>query len=249
MPFIELQTVDSTNNYALSHIYANLATPGTSYFAHAQLEGKGQWGKTWVTEKGANIILSIVLKPEFLSHFQQFQLSACIAVSTHAFFSKYAGDETMIKWPNDIYWRNRKAGGILIESRIGSASAKASATTWEWAVAGIGLNINQTQFPEPLTNAVSLKQITGKSFDTVQMAKELCKSIEHYYNQLGTGGFPEILKLYRQHLYKKNEKVQLKKLNRIFEATVIDVSEEGQLITLHGIEERFDFGEIEWITS
>ena len=51
---------------------------------------------------------------------QQFQLSACIAVAVCTFFQKYAGEDTRIKWPNDLYWKDRKAGGILIENIVGS---------------------------------------------------------------------------------------------------------------------------------
>jgi BirA family biotin operon repressor/biotin-[acetyl-CoA-carboxylase] ligase len=140
-PFIELQSVDSTNNYALAQIHANMAQPGTCYFAHEQTSGKGQRGKSWATERGTNIILSIVLKPDFSQPFQQFQLSACAAVAARQFFSQYDGDSLKIKWPNDIYWQDRKLGGILIENIIRSQGPGGG--TWDWSVVGIGLNINQ----------------------------------------------------------------------------------------------------------
>ena len=119
-PFIELQSVDSTNNYALAQIHANMAQPGTCYFAHEQTSGKGQRGKSWATERGTNIILSIVLKPDFLQPFQQFQLECLRSGRTRQFFSKYDNDSLKIKWPNDIYWQDRKLGGILIENIIRS---------------------------------------------------------------------------------------------------------------------------------
>ena len=120
LPFIELQSVDSTNNYARQQIHAGLAQHGLAIFTHEQVAGKGQRGKVWATEKGTNIILSLVIKPQPLQLTQQFQLSACAAVAVHEFFMKYAGDETKIKWPNDLYWQDRKAGGILVESIVGS---------------------------------------------------------------------------------------------------------------------------------
>src|SRR5215469_5061577 len=117
--FIELPSVDSTNNYASEQIHANMAQHGTCYFAHEQTAGKGQRGKSWASEKGANIILSIVLKPYFLQPFQQFYLSACVATATYNFLKGFAPDHLTIKWPNDIYWQNKKLGGILIENIIG----------------------------------------------------------------------------------------------------------------------------------
>src|SRR5258705_5530512 len=101
MPFIELQSIDSTNNYALSQIHAGLAKHGQAIFAHEQTAGKGQRGKKWMSFKGVNIALSIIIKPAPLLVSQQFQLSACIAVTLREFYRKYAGEETKIKWPND----------------------------------------------------------------------------------------------------------------------------------------------------
>ena len=101
-PFIELQSVDSTNNYAREQIHAGLAQHGEAFFAHEQFAGKGQRGKAWASEKGDNIILSVVIKPQSLLLPQQFQLSTCTAVAVHEFFVKYAGDDAKIKWPNDL---------------------------------------------------------------------------------------------------------------------------------------------------
>jgi BirA family biotin operon repressor/biotin-[acetyl-CoA-carboxylase] ligase len=269
-PFIELQSVDSTNNYALAQVHANLAQPGACYFAHEQTAGKGQHGKSWATEKGANITLSIVLKPGFLQLFQQFQLNACVAVATHNFLNKYAGPATKIKWPNDLYWQDKKLGGILIENIIGgmvdngwqmteteqlssSVNLHRSPVTgyqsseWKWSIIGIGININQTKFAGDLKNPVSLKQITGQQFDTVQLARELCQKVDHFYKQLMNEEAGALFNVYNQVLYKKNEVVKFKKGNRIFEATVEFINETGQLVVGHAMEERFNFGEVEWL--
>ncbi len=245
IPFVELQSVDSTNNYARRLLHEGLAHHGMAIFAYEQLQGKGQRGRTWITEKGANIILSIVAKPHPLQIAQQFHLNVCIAVAIHDFFSRYAGDDTRIKWPNDLYWQDRKAGGILIENVIGSGSPKVD--RWQWAIIGIGININQTIFFSELKNPVSLRQITGKNFDPVVLAKELCGLLDEKLKQLFTDGLEKIFSVYLSTLYKKNEKVKLKKGNRVFEATIIGVSPNGKLIAKHSIEEEFDFGEIEWL--
>ncbi|HET6765829.1 MAG TPA: biotin--[acetyl-CoA-carboxylase] ligase, partial [Chitinophagaceae bacterium] len=118
---------------------------------------------------------------------------------------------------------------------------------WKWAVVGIGININQTIFPDDLPNPVSLKQITGKSFEPVEIAKEICSVLEKNYQILIGGKFEHLFSYYQTHLYKKDEKVKLKKGNRVFETTINGVSETGQLITQHSIEERFEFGEVEWM--
>ena len=256
-PFIELQSVDSTNKYAMGLVHRDLlpdgqgeAQHGMAIFAHEQTAGKGQRGKSWASQKGLNIALSILLNPYPLSVPDQFKLSVCIAVSAGELFSKYAGDETKIKWPNDIYWRDRKAGGILIENIIQSSQSAVGSrwlSGWQWAVIGIGLNINQTDFDPDLPNPVSLKQITGKNYEPIELAKELCSIIEKNYQSLIAGNFMILFNKYQIHLYKKDEKVKLKKGTRVFETTIKGVSETGQLITQHSIEESFDFGEVEWI--
>ena len=247
-PFIELQSVDSTNNYALTQVHAGLAPHGAAFFAHEQSAGKGQRGRVWKSEKDSSILTSIVFDPRPLTLNSQFQLSACIALSTCQFLEKHAGDDTKIKWPNDIYWQDRKAGGILIENIIGGINAKGkSNSSWQWAIAGIGININQGKFPEGLTNPVSLKQITGKEFDPVKLAKELHAQIDRNWKLLLKEGFDTIYVSYLDRLYKKDLPVKFKKGSRVFEATIKKVSTDGFLVVQHAMEEEFRTGEVEWM--
>ena len=250
-PFIELQLVESTNNYAREQIHAGLAQHGAAFFAHEQVAGKGQRGKVWASEKGFNIILSLVVKPQPLLLTRQFQLSACAVVAVHEFFVKYAGEDAKIKWPNDLYWQDRKAGGILIESVVRSSEPGVGSTPtvaqWEWSIVGIGININQTSFPVDLPNPVSLKQITGKNFNPVDLAKELCLGFNKRFAELIETGFENIYTYYLTHLYKRKAMVKLKKGSKVFEAMIEGVSSTGKLITQHAIEEEFDFGEVEWV--
>ena len=238
-PFIELTEVESTNIYAMDRVQANLAAHGISFFAHNQTTGRGQRGKSWIAEKGANITMTVVLDCSFLSLANQFPLSAMTALACHDFFSRYAVEETYIKWPNDLYWRDRKAGGILIETQI-------RANIWQWGVVGIGINLNQTGFPESLFNPVSLKQITGKDFNTVEMAKELCTCLESRYQQLKKDGGEDQLIQYNQYLYKREQEIKLKKNNIVFNCLLKGVSAQGELLVSGGLQDSFRFGEVEW---
>jgi BirA family biotin operon repressor/biotin-[acetyl-CoA-carboxylase] ligase len=244
-PFIELQTIDSTNNYALTQIHAGLAQHGMAIFAHEQTGGKGQRGRNWASPNQGNIALSILLKPAPLGLLQQFGLSVCAAVATFHFFEKYAGEDTRIKWPNDLYWKDRKAGGILIENVVRSQAL--GTAKWEWAVVGIGININQAQFSPDLVNPVSLRQITGQTYDPVELARQLHGFVEYYFHLLITKGFDHTLSIYLSHFYKKEEKVRLRKDNRVFEAIIKGVTADGKLLVEHAVEEQFDLGEIQWV--
>lgn len=235
-----LDTVDSTNNYAMARVQAGMASHGMAWFAHEQTAGKGQRGKGWETQPGKNIAMSLVLQPDFLDARQQFYLSVAIALACFEFFSGYAGEETKIKWPNDLFWRDRKAGGVLIENVFHGKK-------WKWAIVGIGININQVSFDKAIKNPVSLKQITGKEFDTVALAKELYTLLMKKIQELSTRSFDKILEDYNTHLYKLNKNVLLKIENSIFETVIKTVSAEGKLLTVDSTDREFDFGEVEWI--
>ena len=175
-PLIELPSIDSTNIYAMEQIKAGKAISGSCYNTPYQTHGKGQHGRVWESEKGQNLLCSYVLELKSLNPSKnwgpedQKGLSAAVAIGAKAFFGAHAGDETLIKLPNDIYWRDRKAGGILIENSL-------RGTEWTWAVIGIGFNINQTSFSPDAPNPVSLRQITGRQWEIARLQTELSKAL------------------------------------------------------------------------
>jgi BirA family biotin operon repressor/biotin-[acetyl-CoA-carboxylase] ligase len=226
----------------MHQLQEEIAQHGFAYFAHDQYAGKGQRGKQWKTKAGENIILSVVLNTSGLQVSKQFTLSMAIAVAVRDLFSFYAVNNTFVKWPNDLYWCDRKAGGILIENIIRGKD-------WQWSIAGIGINVNQTTFDTSVLNAISLKQITGKTYDPVLLAKELCIHLGKRYNQLINEGTEPLLAEYNSALYKRNESVKLRKANVVFEATIKEVNEYGQLFVEAGTEQAYNAGEIEWIVG
>jgi BirA family biotin operon repressor/biotin-[acetyl-CoA-carboxylase] ligase len=239
-PFVELLRVDSTNNYAMGQLKKGLAMHGTAYFAYEQTAGKGQRNKQWQSVKGENIILSVVLDTKRLLTSHQFTLSMIAALSAQNLFNKYTTNETKIKWPNDIYWRDRKAGGILIENVFRGAN-------WQFAIVGFGLNINQTIFDASLKNPVSLKQITGSDYDVIPLAKELCKILEFKFSHFSGVEEGSLLNEYNNGLYKRNEETRFKKESRVFSGDVKRVDSYGRLIISSSTEEAYEFGEIEWL--
>ena len=238
--FIQLLAVDSTNNYALELLKQNLADSGTAIFAQEQTNGRGQMGKKWEALQGENIILTIIADISTVYIQNQFNLLAMAALGCYDFFSKYAGNETAITWSNDIYWKDKKAGGILIETT--------NHNNKRYAIVGMGININQTAFDENLMNPVSLKQITGKNFKVVELAKELCNCIDVWYNVLLSENNHQLLTNYNSHLYKKNKEVTLKKGNIKFNCIIKCVNPFGELQVENGLCDSFRFGEIEWVT-
>ncbi len=249
--FIELQTIDSTNNYALQLIHAGLAQSGTAIFTHQQTAGKGQRNKIWHSSTGVNILLSTVFSPKALPVLHQVQISMAVALAVHQFFGHYAGDEVRIKWPNDLYWQDRKAGGILIENIIGKTAVPSGSepTVLKWTVIGTGININQTVFENTTNRPVSLKQITGKTFDVKALALELATIILHHCEQIGIIAETDLLAAYNQILYKKDQVVWFMQNQQLFQALVKGVNQYGQLIIArNGIDETIQHGEVEWMS-
>src|SRR5690349_5898262 len=111
-----LEQVNSTNMYAMDKVYAGLAGEGDVFFTNFQSTGKGQRGKTWHSAPNESILMSVVLNTTRLSPSQSFRLSAAVAVAVKDFLQKLTTEKVYIKWPNDIYINDRKAGGILIEN-------------------------------------------------------------------------------------------------------------------------------------
>lgn len=187
-PLIELTTIPSTNIYAMDQVHKGLALSGSCYSADFQTAGKGQHGRNWESEKGQNLLSSYVLELKQLktdkiwTPADQIGFSAAIALGARAFFASFAGAQTKIKKPNDIYFSDRKAGGILIENLVRGKD-------WTWTVIGIGMNINQNSFSSAAVNKVSsnpisLQEITNQYWDLKKMqthlSEALTKSIQNW---------------------------------------------------------------------
>lgn len=238
-PFTVLESVDSTNNYAMAQVSAGLATHGAAFFTGQQTAGKGQRNKSWNSGIDENLALSIVVEPGLAIH-EQFYFSAAIALASYDLVKIEAGAGVSIKWPNDIYWRDKKAAGILIENKLKGA-------VWTFSIVGIGLNLNQLHFDPALVNPVSLSQVSGKTYDLLHSARQLCTCVDNRFRQLHERNKPAILEEYNSVLYKKGELIRLIKDGTAFETIVQGVNESGQLVTGKSPGQTFTPGEIQWV--
>jgi len=162
----------------MAQIKEGMAKSGSCFRADYQTHGKGQHGRVWESSNGQNLLCSYILELKTLDISKKWApndqngFSAAIALGARTFFDAYTNGDTQIKRPNDIYWRDRKAGGILIENQL-------KGKEWTWAVVGIGININQTVFSPEAPNPVSLKQITGRDWDILSLQEALSKALTH----------------------------------------------------------------------
>ncbi|WP_223815778.1 biotin--[acetyl-CoA-carboxylase] ligase [Adhaeribacter rhizoryzae] len=236
---IYLPQCDSTNRFAQNLINKNEATEGTVVITECQTHGQGQRGNTWEAEPGKNITLSLILKPGFLAIQQQFNLNICIALAVLDVARLYLPPNLKLKWPNDLYYENKKVGGILIQNSL-------SGQIIQHAVIGIGLNINQLLFLVP--TAISFAQVTGKSFNLNELTEKLLEFIEVRYLQLKEGRTAKLRFEYLQNLYRYQELHTYQINGSLVEGTIIGIDETGQLCLQIGQKiEYFSFKEIAFV--
>ena len=132
-------------------------------------------------------------------------------------------DDIRIKWPNDIYWKDKKISGTLIENSF-------SGSTIRSCIAGIGLNLNQTVFVSDAPNPISLKQITGQEYDKRKVLEEIMERLAYYKQQLVDGHEQDIRNLYAQYLYRKEGWHEWVADGKSFQARIKEVKADGQLV-------------------
>ena len=164
-------SLESTNTFASEVLKKAELQEGTVICADYQTAGKGHQGNRWESEKGKNLIFSIILYPSSVSPDDQFFISMTISLGICDFLRGIL-PEVKIKWPNDIYVRNDKIAGILIENTL-------IGNTIESCITGIGLNINQEKFSTVIPNPVSIRMITGKESDTFTCLKQLLNFLDN----------------------------------------------------------------------
>ena len=239
---IELGEVDSTNNYASILLKESNPSEGTVILSYQQLSGKGQRGAYWESEPNKNLTFSIIFYPRFIHPKDQFQLNQAVALGICDYARTVLGNDVKIKWPNDIYYNDKKLAGILIESSIRADELTSS-------IIGIGLNINQTVFTSDAPNPVSFQLITGEHYDLTKSLLELCHFIESRYLQLKAGKTYLLKQDYLNSLYRFNELNSFLYKNDKFKAKIIDISKEGKLV-LEKISREiksFDFKEVSFV--
>ncbi len=233
---IYLPSCHSTNDLAAESLRQD-APEGTLYVTDEQTAGRGQRGNEWKANTGENLTFSFIVHPTFLKATEQFRLSIAVSLGIHDFLTDVLHDQVKIKWPNDLYYRDQKLGGILIENLL-------SGTMLTGSVVGIGLNINQLTFP--MDTATSLRQITGREYSLESLLEQLCARLEERYLQLKNGAYIRQKEQYLQRLYRFEEWHRFQdSTGKIFNGQITGVAEFGQLeVTTETGIRYFDIKEI-----
>lgn len=200
--------VKSTNstNTLLKELLTKDEWPEGERFLRAgfQTAGRGQAGNGWESEEGKNLLCSILIsrQPSAVSH-QPFYLNVAVSVAVHRMVSHQlsaVSHQLTIKWPNDIYWGDKKISGILIENAmIGNKLT--------YSIAGIGLNVNQTEWKSDAPNPVSMKQVVEScqpSAVSHQIADfNIDELMERLMEEIDRAQEEDVWDYYKAHLYRR----------------------------------------------
>lgn len=243
---IHLNETDSTNRY-LQQLCQEAGNSKVEEFttvcADYQTAGKGQRGNSWEAAKGANLLFSFVCYPTFVPIRQQFVLSQLISLGIKETLDEYCSDIS-IKWPNDIYWKEKKICGILIENDLQGNSIGR-------CISGIGLNINQEVFLSDAPNPISLKQITGKHYQRETILEKVMQRIEQSYQKLkeDSAYASELATRYAASLFRREGFHCYQDKDGLFNARLVRVEADGRFVLMDEVnqERSYLFKEVQYV--
>lgn len=228
--YLYLPETDSTNTFLKSHPRQTDAPCVVAWTGH-QTAGRGQRGNRWESEKDKNLLCTLMHYPTFIKPEEQFIISQLISICLIDALQACCPEERenfRIKWPNDIYWKDKKLAGILIEYELNAEGITR-------AMIGVGLNVNQETFASDAPNPVSLCQITGKTFDIQHLLTDLCQRYFSAMEQVAETSSirsrrEEIDHAYHACLYRLGIPARYRDANGIFTGTMEGVADDGRLV-------------------
>ncbi|SNU03804.1 BirA family transcriptional regulator, biotin operon repressor / biotin-[acetyl-CoA-carboxylase] ligase [Prevotellaceae bacterium MN60] len=233
---IHIDETDSTNRWLVAN-----RTEGQNpcvVVADYQTAGRGCGTNKWESERGKNLLFSMLIHPTEIPVNKQFVVSMAVANSIAAVVAKYVTSQVVsVKWPNDIYVGDKKICGILIENRLQGGVIKDS-------IIGVGLNVNQLCFVSDAPNPVSMANITGRQFDREQLLQELLEAFQQEWADL-----EGVRERYLQQLYRRKGFFRYRDAYGECTAEIVTVEADGHLVLqdVDGRTNRYAFKEIQFV--
>jgi BirA family biotin operon repressor/biotin-[acetyl-CoA-carboxylase] ligase len=219
---IRLDEVESTNLHLKKIAREVHPAEGSLVIADYQTAGRGQMGTSWFSSKGENLLFSLLIYPQHVVAAEQFIISRIAALAVKNTLDQFAND-IRIKWPNDIYWQDKKICGMLIENDVQGKQIENS-------VIGFGINVNEQSFPSDLPNPISLRQITGMVHDREYLLDTFMREFFLLYRDFEQGNIEGIEDEYMFDLYRVNDYYWYEDANGKFQAMIEDVLPSGHLL-------------------
>ena len=205
-----------------------------------QTAGRGAGTNKWHSSRGLNILTSIYFETG-LAAADQFVFNLWFATATRRFLAEHVPD-VLIKWPNDMYVRDRKLAGDLTEHSV-------SGGRLDFTVAGIGINVNEERFPNPIPNPTSLFLETGRRYDIDTLMDEYLSVLRERRQLLSTIHAAELREEYLSYLYRRNEAHPYLIHGQQINSVIRDIDRFGRLVLElpDGSQETFGFKEVSYV--
>ncbi len=263
---IELDEIDSTNSY-LSDYEGERGDFMTVVVARFQTSGRGQGSNCWESECGKNLTFSVECYPVGVPANHQYVLLEAMALAVRStlekevesvrswnmleeydfMFGRSVASSTdcrgfTIKWPNDIYWDDRKISGTLSQCMVNSNGVKR-------CIIGVGINVNQREFVSDAPNPISLSQILRRSVSLNKLLQNVLDAFAERLQMVNDGRYDEIKAEYMSNLYRRIGSYGYLDKDGEFYARVEDVDNNGHLILRrdNGTLSEYEFKELKFI--
>jgi len=213
---------DSTNRVALELGHAG-EPEGAIVLTEEQTAGRGRAGRTWHSERATGIYVTLLLRPK-LAPVQAPLITMMAGLSVHSAVQRVTGLTVDLKWPNDLFIRGKKVGGILTEMHAEPGQVR-------FIIVGIGLNVNQEKFSGELTDvATSLRLETGKVQSRMELLVRLLREFESDYNRLLREGVGSIVARFEAvSSYAIGKRVRVTNASESYVGTTAGLGPEGLL--------------------
>lgn len=238
---IHLSSTDSTMLRLRDEVYARVAEEFVLLTADYQSAGRGQRGTSWEADAEQNLLFGFLFHPVEVNAMHQFSLSEALALAVCECLSAY--DEGFsVKWPNDVYWHERKICGMLLEHDLQGSHIATTLT-------GVGVNVNQQTFRSNAPNPVSLKQITGNNVDRAVLLENILNRFQSYYRQLQSGDYQSLHTAYMHRLYRREGVHPFEDSEGSFSASIENISPLGMLTLQRedGSQRTYAFKEVKFV--
>lgn len=212
--------IKSTNDHAWNLISNNNPKENVVIVADNQTHGKGQYGRKWESSIGKNITMTAIVAPKSLEIKNAFYLNIIVSLAICTVLEDHLKIKLKIKWPNDIYYKNRKLCGILIKNKIVNNQIKNS-------IIGMGINVNQNKFNQILLNPTSMTLISNNVFDKKILISEILMNLQYLFEKVLEFGVSASCEDYNDRLYRKNMSAYFRVNKEEKELSIIRVTETG----------------------
>jgi BirA family transcriptional regulator, biotin operon repressor / biotin---[acetyl-CoA-carboxylase] ligase len=206
------------------------AQQGTVVIAERQTSGRGRMGRSWHSPPGVNLYATIILRPRMpLAEVPRLSLAAGVAAAEA--LETVAPGIVALKWPNDVWLKGRKAGGIIAEAITGAGQQLAS------VLIGIGLNLNlaaEEVPPDLRDKAISVRIATGHACDRAAVAAALFNRLNTRYMETEAHGFAAIRPVYERYLALKGRRVTVVEVDSRVAGIVEGIDADGALLLRTG---------------